>query len=197
MAARQVPSRPSTDADLLAGEVGHRIRTLRTDAGISLAVLAAESRLGKGTLSELERGQRNPTLDTLYAVATALRVPLSDLLVDGDPGTSGRALRAAPARGRSVVAQLLDRWGDDDGFCEVYRVRLEDRVQRSAPHLAGVVETLTVVGGTVEVGAADDPRTITTAESHTFPGDVPHLYRGVGGVATGVLTMYYPGPPGS
>lgn len=194
VAARQVPSRSSAETDQLATEVGRRIRTLRTGAGVSLGMLAAESGLGKGTLSELERGRRNPTLETLYAVATALRLPLSHLLVDSAPeGVGPGGSVASTARGRSVVAILLDRWSDDQGFCEVYRVSLEDRVQKSRPHLAGVVETLTVIGGAVQVGTVDDPVTITTAQSHTFAGDVPHLYRGIGGLATGVLTMYYPG----
>jgi transcriptional regulator with XRE-family HTH domain len=198
VAARQVTSRSSAEANHLAVEVGARIRALRTGAGVSLGMLAGESGLGKGTLSELERGQRNPTLETLYAVATALRLPLSHLLVDSAPaGIGPGGPLASTARGRSVVANLLDRWSDDEGLCEVYRVSLEDRIQRSKPHLAGVVETLTVIGGTAEVGAADSPVTITTAESHTFPGDVPHLYRGIGGVATGVLTMYYPRRAGS
>jgi XRE family transcriptional regulator, regulator of sulfur utilization len=45
--------------------VGARIRALRTERGLSLSALAAAAGIGKGSLSELETGHRNPTLDTL------------------------------------------------------------------------------------------------------------------------------------
>ncbi|WP_433017845.1 helix-turn-helix domain-containing protein [Kribbella sp. CA-294648] len=187
---------PSPGSDRLSSLVGLRIHELRTSAGISLAALAASSGLGKGTLSELERGQRNPTLDTLFSVATALSVPLSDVLFGraSETGVVDGPL-VSPARGRSVVAQLLDRWSDEKGFTEVYRITIEAKVQQSKPHMEGVVETLTVIGGTAEVGTEAEPVRLTAPEIHTFPGDAPHLYRGIGGVATAVLTMYYPGRP--
>ena len=58
-------------------DVGARISTLRTERGLSLSALARAAGIGKGSLSELEAGQRNPTLDTLYAVAGPLGVPLT------------------------------------------------------------------------------------------------------------------------
>lgn len=64
----------------LAQEVGERLRRLRQDGGLSLSELARRSGVGKGTLSELETGQRNPTLETLYALTTALKVPLSTVV---------------------------------------------------------------------------------------------------------------------
>ncbi|MFI6650203.1 helix-turn-helix domain-containing protein [Streptomyces sp. NPDC050529] len=58
----------------LAQEVGER---LRRGSGLSLSELARRSDVGKGTLSELERGRRDPSLETLYALTTALDAPLS------------------------------------------------------------------------------------------------------------------------
>ena len=60
--------------------VGARIRALRTERGLSLSSLASEAGIGKGSLSELETGRRNPTLDTLYALAGPLGVPLASLV---------------------------------------------------------------------------------------------------------------------
>ncbi|MCM2416499.1 helix-turn-helix transcriptional regulator [Streptomyces sp. RKAG290] len=53
-------------------DLGRRLRALRQEQGLSLSELSRRSRVGKGTLSELESGQRNPTLETLYALTTAL-----------------------------------------------------------------------------------------------------------------------------
>ena len=45
-----------------------RLRALREERGISLSTLARLAGVGKATLSGLENGTRNPTLETLYAV---------------------------------------------------------------------------------------------------------------------------------
>src|SRR5581483_5197516 len=64
----------------LARLVGDRLRTVRKERGLSVGALAAAADIGKGSLSEIENGARNPTLGTLYALAGALGVPLAALL---------------------------------------------------------------------------------------------------------------------
>ncbi|HLU53085.1 MAG TPA: helix-turn-helix transcriptional regulator, partial [Acidimicrobiia bacterium] len=58
-----------TSSDNTAAEfaaiVGARVRDLRKARGMSLGALAKATGVGKGTLSELESGRRNPTLATL------------------------------------------------------------------------------------------------------------------------------------
>lgn len=95
----------TTTPDRLSA-VGRRIRELREGQGVSLSALAARAGIGKGTLSELETGQRNPTLETLYALAAPLRVPLAVLL--------GEEL-GAEASDEAVTARLLGVRHHDDG----------------------------------------------------------------------------------
>jgi len=64
--------------------VGGRIRALRLEREMTLPSLADESGLSKGLLSKLENSdESNPSLDTLYKIAKALKVTLSDLLESG------------------------------------------------------------------------------------------------------------------
>ena len=65
--------------------VAGNLRRLRDAAGLSLAALAERSGVAKGTISELERGRGNPTIETLFALAYALDATLADFV--GDPGT--------------------------------------------------------------------------------------------------------------
>jgi transcriptional regulator with XRE-family HTH domain len=177
----------------VSSQVGGRIRQLRTSRGVGLDHLATVSGLGKGTLSEVERGLRSPTLDTLFAIATSLSVPLSYLLI-GEPGSATADPRqATPASGKSVHAVLLDRWADHDAVVEVYRITLRPTRQLSSPHTRGVRETLSVVTGAVMVGVVGHEARLTSGASHTFSGDQNHSYRSISGPAVAVLTMYYPG----
>ncbi|WP_329416772.1 helix-turn-helix domain-containing protein [Streptomyces sp. NBC_00704] len=67
--------------------VGAQIRRRREQRGMSSAELARRAGLSKATLSQLEAGRGDPTIETLDALAMALRIPLTDLLArDIDPG---------------------------------------------------------------------------------------------------------------
>ena len=65
--------------------VAANLRRLRGAQGRSLSELARASGIAKATLSALEAGRGNPTIETLSSLATALGVPFGDLLASGAP----------------------------------------------------------------------------------------------------------------
>src|SRR5215475_11189498 len=56
------------------------IRRERDRAGLSLTELARSAGIAKSTLSQLESGAGNPSLETLWALSVALEVPFSRLV---------------------------------------------------------------------------------------------------------------------
>jgi transcriptional regulator with XRE-family HTH domain len=60
--------------DWLRTAFGTLLKELREERGLSQAQLALESELDQTFVSLLERGQRQPTLITLFALCEALRV---------------------------------------------------------------------------------------------------------------------------
>ena len=56
------------------------LRRERDRHGISLAELARRAGVAKSTLSQLEAGTGNPSIETLWALAVALDVPFSNLV---------------------------------------------------------------------------------------------------------------------
>src|SRR5699024_7406670 len=52
----------------------------RLRAGLSLSEVARRAGIGKSTMSGLETGTGNPSLETLWALAAALDIPLARLL---------------------------------------------------------------------------------------------------------------------
>ena len=59
--------------------VAASLRRERTRAGLSLAELARRAGVAKSTLSQLEAGTGNPSLETLWALGVALNVPFARL----------------------------------------------------------------------------------------------------------------------
>ena len=60
--------------------VGQVIANFRKEKGISQEVLSGLADIGRTHLSAIERGERKPTLETLYRISTALDVKMSDIV---------------------------------------------------------------------------------------------------------------------
>jgi len=95
------------EPDPLAARVGQRIRMLRKTAEFTFDAFVEETGVGRGYLSELERGLVVPTIGTLARVARALELTIADLVV----GETEREklfdeLRESPPL---VVRELRDR----------------------------------------------------------------------------------------
>ena len=149
-------------------EVGARIRALREARGLSLSALAAAAGIGKGSLSELETGRRNPTLDTLYAVSAPLGVPLSALLDDHDGAAIGDG---------GLVATRVRVLREEGRTTEVYLLRLAPGAVRTSPaHAPGVEEQLIVLAGTGVVRHDDGEVAVGPGDHVRFAADRPHSY---------------------
>lgn len=59
-------------------EIGHKIKQLRVQKGLTLEELASRSELTKGFLSQLERDLTSPSIATLNDIVEALGTTLSD-----------------------------------------------------------------------------------------------------------------------
>ncbi|MFC7533420.1 helix-turn-helix domain-containing protein [Actinoplanes sp. GCM10030250] len=155
------------------------LRRERERAGISLTELARRAGLAKSTLSQLEAGAGNPSIETLWALGVALGVPFSRLVepppspirvIRAGEGTSLRADRA------EFVARLLAT-GAPHTRRDIYVVELEPGDAREAePHIPGTVEHMVVASGRIVTGPVGETVELGAGDYVTFPGDVPHRY---------------------
>ncbi len=60
-------------------QLGARIRYLRQQKNMTIEDLALEAEINRNYLCDLERGTRNPTVNVLNKIATALGIVLSEL----------------------------------------------------------------------------------------------------------------------
>ncbi|WP_084125081.1 helix-turn-helix domain-containing protein [Demequina sp. NBRC 110054] len=168
-------------SDDVAPVVGDRLRAIRASRGLSLGALAAAAGIGKGSLSEIERGSRNPNLSTLYSLANALDLPLAWLLAER-PG----AELGAPG----IDTTLLGTTGTEDDSVEVYTLRLTPgTVHRSSAHGSHVVEHLVVTRGVARVGRVGEEAEVPAGEHYAWTSDTEHTYEAVGAPAEAVLVI--------
>ncbi len=62
--------------------VGKVICNFRRRKGVSQEVLSGLADIGRTHLSAIERGERKPTLETLYRLSMALGVKMSDIVIE-------------------------------------------------------------------------------------------------------------------
>jgi len=172
-------------SDELSSLIGERLRTARAVRGLSLSGLAQTAAIGKGSLSEIENGTRNPNLSTLYALAGALEVPLSWLLAE-------RA--GAEVRSPGITARLLDSTARDGVTTEVYLLRLDPGPAHvSEAHGPRVTEHLVLTRGHARVGNQGHEATLAAGDSTTWTANAKHSYQATGDEsAEGVLVMRWP-----
>ena len=159
-----------------AAAVGAKIRLRRQQRGVSAAEMARRAGLSKATLSQLEAGNGNPTIDTLDAIAIALRIPIADLLArDADTGPVFRP--ATDIEPGEVSRELLRRISSGNSL-EIWRLRIPPETELAGvPHATGTIEHLLIATGYVTAGPVDAPQDLGPGDMLAFAGDAPHFYR--------------------
>lgn len=178
------------------GQIARNIKAERQRAGVSLSELARAARVSKSTLSQLEAGTGNPSVETLWAVATALEIPFARLVEV--PDAAVHVIRAGeraavPSTHGGYAATLLAP-GQARERRDVYAITLEPGQPReAAAHPRGTVEHLVVAAGRVRVGPLDRLVEVAAGDYVTFPGDVAHRYDALETGSWFVLVMQHPG----
>ena len=166
--------------------LGGRLRTLRTDAGLSLTELADRLGISVSAVSQIERGVLQPSVNRLLAIVTALGVPLARVFDESgrDRSSGASASGYVLARSGEIATVLLE-----DGVqyrrlspAETTGVDFFESVYPPGSHAHPDNDLITHVGyevGTVELGELTlrfehDEVVLGPGDSITFPCDVPH-----------------------
>ena len=140
------------------------LRRLRIARRLSLSELARATGMSKATLSSVESGRSNPTIETLAALAGALRVPLGELLEEPPLGEV-----------RIVRAGRLDRL-EEDGVALSERAWGPHELEEPAPAGAGTRAGVYVLEGKLIAGPVERVTELARGDYASFQIDVPHLF---------------------
>lgn len=183
--------------DLLVGDLGGRIRQLRSDRKWSLETLSNASGVSRSMLSQIERNEANPTLAVTMRIARALGITVGDLVESpgaisrisvirtNDPAQIYKSDRLCEIRTLSPLQLEKD--------VEIYQLQLQPEGElRSSPHFEGTREFLFVEKGKVRVESAADCEGLEKGDSASYRADVPHAIVNAGkGEAICFLVVIY------
>ncbi len=121
----------------------------------------------------------NPSVETLWALGTALGIPLSRLV---DPARAGvQVIRAG--EGPVIYSELASYAATLLSACppgarrDIYLIQMQPGEPRmSDPHPPGTVEHVVLGTGRALAGPVADPVTIGPGDYLTYPGDARHIF---------------------
>lgn len=181
------------DRRVLVKALARNLRQRRAERGLSLSDLARKSYVAKATLSALESGRGNPTIETLSALAQALGVPSGDLLTESEGSVQVvRAAERLAIPGAADDVSFLERLIGKT-LVELYELSFPARSRRqSPPHGPGTVEYVLVTRGRLLTGTEDDPVELRVGDFAHFAADQPHFYAAPGAAAKAVVLVSFP-----
>jgi XRE family transcriptional regulator, regulator of sulfur utilization len=170
---------PMTDFDLLVSMLARTLRAHRESRGLSLGALAEQAGISKTSLSNIEAGQANPSLEVLASIARALNIPVG-LLLNPEQQPALTLVRhddgqvVTSESGLSIRPLALDGRGRRS---ETYELRIPAGAHyRSEPHLTGTEELVICIEGTLSVGPLGQELLLEPWDALRFPADLRHSY---------------------
>ena len=186
-----------------AEPIARNLRRWRTTRAMTLSALAEQAGVAKSTVSLIERGGGNPSIETVAALASALGVPFACLVNEQSPPRDDISLvrerdspviaveRAGFEGDGLVVRHLLTRTGG--ALIELYTLSLEHGAVRHAePHVSGLFEHVTVAAGRVRISGDSFSEVLDRGDLISFRADRAHSYRVLRGPVRLISVHEYP-----
>lgn len=171
--------------------VAKNIRRLREENKLSMEELSKLSGVSKSMLAQIERGEGNPTLSTLWKISNGMKVPFDALTVrPKTPYEIVKITELEPLLEDSGKVRNYALFPDDENrrFAVYYLELNVGSFWESEPHLRGTTEFITIFAGSIEISTDGQKLRVGKGESIRFKADSPHSYRNVGN-ETAILQM--------
>jgi len=164
----------------VASNLAANIRLLRETRGLTQEQMARLSGIPRPTWANLESGMSNPTLSVLTKVASALQVPVEELIAP--PRAVVKLYKSASlpstVRGKVRLRKLLP---DTIAGLEIDRMELPaGAYMAGVPHTPGTREYLMCESGRVQLSVSGETWDLDPGDVVVFRGDQKHGYRNTG-----------------
>lgn len=183
-----------------APQIGPFIQKKRKSLGLTLEQLSTLSGVSRSMLSQIERGQANPSLGVAWSLTRALKIDISDLLAGASAADEEPAVEFVSAAHTPEIRS-------PDGLCrlrilspprlagatEWYEVEIEPSgVLDSEPHPRGAEEHFTAFTPGFQVTSGNATRSLGVGETARYAADVRHRIANTSGRrARGIVVLLY------
>ena len=158
--------------------VSENIKRIRQEKNLSLGDLAKLSDVSKSMLAQIERGEGNPTLSTLWKIANGMQVSFNTLIAQPKlPYKVTKLAEIEPILDMNGELKNYSLFSDIENNFSVYQIEVGKEISWiSEAHLHGTAEFVIVIQGTLEIKLEEKTFILKKGENLWFKADVPHGY---------------------
>lgn len=173
-------------------DVGNRLRQLRESRNVSMRTLATMSGLSANALSMIERGKTSPSVSTLYRIAGALTVPVTDFF---SPEESRKKIVFLKADERTRIPFLRGLWeglGGEQftGKAMPFMLTLENGASSGPANMAhSGHEFVYCLRGQLDYQIEGQLYQLEAGDSLLFAAQLKHRWHNPGGMVTNALII--------
>lgn len=158
--------------------VSENIKRIRQEKNLSLGDLAKLSDVSKSMLAQIERGEGNPTLSTLWKIANGMQVSFNTLIAQPKlPYKVTKLAEIEPILDMNGGLKNYSLFSDIENNFSVYQIEVGKEISWiSEAHLCGTAEFVIVIQGTLGIKLEEKTFILKKGENLWFKADVPHSY---------------------
>lgn len=150
-------------------KLGEHIRNLREGQNFTLTTFAESSGVSRATLSRIENGDVSPTAETLGRLASALTLPISQLLAPLEKGFTPLILRDAQSLWRDPQKRFERRnISPPNGQLAIELIEVElgarEMINYAAPSVLGQEHHIYLLQGTLTVTVAEQAHILSKGD---------------------------------
>mgnify|MGYP005805957951 CR=1 FL=1 len=172
--------------------LGINLKRLRTARQLSLGQLSAACGVSKIVLSQMERGEANPTINTIWKIAAGLGVRYTELI---DP--HGQDFQIIKKEDIMVQTENDGRYRSYSYYSvspersfDLFVIELEAMESyRSIGHPSGTKEYIMVDKGCLEVEIDQITYHLSAGDAFSFSGEKQHIYHNPGDEVAKATTL--------
>lgn len=172
------------------------LKKIREERKLSLDKVAELTGVSKSMIGQIERGESNPTITTVWKLANGLKISFSSFMSITQPQTS--------VINKDQITPLVEDNGkyrvypffpyEDSRRFEIYMIEIDKGGYWSAEaHGRNTSEFITVFNGELTVRVENNEFLVTEGNSIRFLADRSHAYHNSGKTMTRLsMVIYYP-----
>lgn len=158
--------------------IAHNLKRLREERKLSLGQLAELAGVSKVVLSQIEKGDSNPTINTIWKITGALKLPYTSLL---EPSET----QAVHIKKKDIAELEEDKYHifsyypkDLHRSFEMYQIEMDPGcVHPSIGHSTNSSEYIMMIEGAIVIEVDGKEYFLEADDGLYFEASVPHCYK--------------------
>jgi len=175
-------------------QIAENLKRIRKLRGYSYDQLASLTGVSKGMLSQIEKGESSPTVNTLWKIANGLQVSFSSLVEENEPAVSVIRLHEKSAvmeEGEQFQVYPYFPFDSSKKF-EIYYIEMKPGcIHTSESHHGSVEEYVLICEGEANVSIKEESFVLKKGDSMKFQATHSHTYANETNQTTSFYLLIY------